>query len=530
MGSYSQLPALDIKPPESPLDTYARIAGIKSLLTQQQAAQQQMQQSQQEFPARLQQEQSAAQQAGTQAQMSQLDLQDRQGLSKALMDSYAPQPAQPSLQGAPSEATPAGEAAPAAPSGSAQDRYSSFLQKVQDPKYGISAAGQFQVMQQFNGMREQIAKTDKATLDATQSAQDQFAQSLQSVLQAPPEDRPLMWQLQVNKIRRDPTLSKYAQNVPPQYPGDQMAQSTLAHLLATKDFIDVAKTGAQLPGMEAESKEKTLEAAAPTMQQIQDATKTISTYEGISPAERQGLIAEVQHAPDWATVQKVQARADAAQSSGEMKQATLAQARAMMGNKFGEAGLTNNEKIWTDPQRGYATALAQANQTKDSIKAGADGNGLLTSLAPTMEVLGINHAAGMNRIQPQEAEAARVPGEWATRWNAWATKAMTGKLTPELARQGQQLMDVVVDAAYQRSLQSSQLIAKGHGLDYSQTPAMTKDGQITTLDQVMGKSTWAQSQIPAAVAKALSGVGAGIHTLSDGSKWQKDANGNITKQ
>ena len=253
--------------------------------------------------------------------------------------------------------------------------------------------------------------------------------------------------------------------------------------MAEQDIVAATKQKAELPGEAAKSQQEVQEAAKPTPQQVSDAANTIGTYEGISPQGRQGLITELRNAPDYQTLKGIQARADAQQSSGQMKQASLAQARALMGNKFGEAGLTANEKIWTDPQRGFAGALAQANQTKASIVAGADGNGLLTNLVPTMEVLGINHAAGINRISPQEAEAARVPPQWATAWNAWADKAAKGKLSPALAQQGQQLMDVVVNAAHQRAMQSSALIAKGHGIDPSQMPAMDMQGNLTTLDK-----------------------------------------------
>ncbi|HZK80277.1 MAG TPA: hypothetical protein VFC46_04400, partial [Humisphaera sp.] len=41
------------------------------------------------------------------------------------------------------------------------------------------------------------------------------------------------------------------------------------------------------------------------------------------------------------------------------------------------------------------------------------------------------------------------------------------------------------EGAYQKSLTSSQMIAKSHGLTPDQTPAMTKDGTVTTLDKVM---------------------------------------------
>src|SRR6185437_2309069 len=107
-----------------------------------------------------------------------------------------------------------------------------------------------------------------------------------------------------------------------------------------------------------------------------------------------------------------------------------------------------------------------------------------TNMVPTMEVLGINHAAGISRISPQEAEAAKVSPDWATRWNAWASKVSTGKLTPEMAKQGNQLMAIVVNAAHDRAVTSAQVIAKGHGLDPSQVPAMDTDGNLTTLDKV----------------------------------------------
>src|SRR5207245_9810281 len=112
----------------------------------------------------------------------------------------------------------------------------------------------------------------------------------------------------------------------------------------------------------------------------------------------------------------LEARADASDKAEQMHKDSLAQTKALMGEKFNEKADDAIAKLWTDPQHGFAGALAQANQTKASIKAGADGAGLMTSLVPTMEVLGINHAAGISRISPQEAAAARAPGGWAERW------------------------------------------------------------------------------------------------------------------
>ena len=48
-------------------------------------------------------------------------------------------------------------------------------------------------------------------------------------------------------------------------------------------------------------------------------------------------------------------------------------------------------------------------------------------------------------------------------------------------------MDIVVDGAYKKALTSSQFTANSHNLkDYSQVPAMNKDGSVTTLDKVTG--------------------------------------------
>ena len=261
-----------------------------------------------------------------------------------------------------------------------------------------------------------------------------------------------------------------------------------------------------------EEKQKT---AVPDDNDKKLATQTIATYEALPPAMRQGFIAEINNAPTIASMEKIQARADEAYKSEQIKQASLAQAKVMVGNKFGEAGLTANEKIWTDPQHGFAGVLAQAKQTENAIVAGADGNGLVTSMIPTMEVLGINHAAGISRISPQEAQAAGMPGSWSERWNAWADKAMKGKVSPELAKEGNALMDMVLDAAHSKAVSSSALIAKGHGIDPSQTPAMDLDGNLTTLDKVQGKLESKQSGPPQGATHTVKGPDGKMHYTND---------------
>lgn len=89
-------------------------------------------------------------------------------------------------------------------------------------------------------------------------------------------------------------------------------------------------------------------------------------------------------------------------------------------------------------------------QLNSSIDAAKDGNGLLTSFVPTMEVLGINAASGVHRISPAEAQAAQLPGGFVERFNAFVDKAATGKLSPELQQEGKALGHILMQGAYQR--------------------------------------------------------------------------------
>jgi hypothetical protein len=98
----------------------------------------------------------------------------------------------------------------------------------------------------------------------------------------------------------------------------------------------------------------------------------------------------------------------------------------------------------------YRATQQSVHQMQASIDAAKDGNGLLTSFVPTMEVLGINASNGVHRISPAEAQAAQLPGGWVERFNAWFDKATTGKLSPQLQSEGKQLGKILADSAYQR--------------------------------------------------------------------------------
>jgi hypothetical protein len=108
---------------------------------------------------------------------------------------------------------------------------------------------------------------------------------------------------------------------------------------------------------------------------------------------------------------------------------------------------------------------------------------LLTSLEPTMAALGVSSFAGVHRVPPTEAAAAGAPGGWAERFTAWADKSATGKLSPQLAKEGTQLFDELIDSKYQASVQASAMHAKGYNIPPANMPVMDREGNLTTLDK-----------------------------------------------
>lgn len=98
----------------------------------------------------------------------------------------------------------------------------------------------------------------------------------------------------------------------------------------------------------------------------------------------------------------------------------------------------------------YRATEQSVTQLTAAIDQAKDGNGLLTSFVPTMEVLGINASNGVHRISPAEAHAAGVPGGWAEQFNAWFDKASSGEISPQLQKEGKALAQILKTSAYQR--------------------------------------------------------------------------------
>jgi hypothetical protein len=221
--------------------------------------------------------------------------------------------------------------------------------------------------------------------------------------------------------------------------------------------------------------------------------KTLPGYTHIQRSEQDGLQQEAKNARTVAELDKVQERALQLETLGTNRdisqQNIRANKEAAVKSELGKKGLDDVIKTWTDPQHGFTQVQAQAEMTKNSIQAGADGNGLATSLTPTMVVLGVNNFGQTHRISPAEATAAGAPGGVAERFNAWITKASSGKLSPQLAKEGNDIMDNLIVSAHRKAIINTRVIAGNSGLDPSTVTVTDIHGNPDTLARQVQVST-----------------------------------------
>jgi hypothetical protein len=161
-------------------------------------------------------------------------------------------------------------------------------------------------------------------------------------------------------------------------------------------------------------------------------------------------------------------------------------------NQLQKNGLEQLDKIWTDPQHGYTQFLSQAQATKTAIEQSKNGSELASSLVPLMTVLGVNSYAGVHRINPVEYEnAGPAVGSVYRRLNALLDKAGSGSVPTATLNEASQLVDSLIGPKFDATLAGSQLISRNAKLDPKQTTIFDKNGQAATLDDVANGRTQA---------------------------------------
>lgn len=258
------------------------------------------------------------------------------------------------------------------------------------------------------------------------------------------------------------------------------AQDTIDLLNGQKKIVD-ANTDTLVAADKAKTAREHPEFAAPSAQQKTDAVATISTY-GKNDARYQGLIQEARDATTVQDLQKIQARADEFKKGDQMADAQRSFAKTQADIKRSDSVTKELTPVWT--KDGFSDTLQQANQLRLAAKQAQSGDGLMTAMLPTMEVLGINMAGKIRRISPTEYDAARTSPELVARWNQMYDAMSSGATTDKLAAQANALADLITNASHDKAVRNSQIIAQSYNLPHNQVSAMDHNGNVTTLDKV----------------------------------------------
>ena len=171
------------------------------------------------------------------------------------------------------------------------------------------------------------------------------------------------------------------------------------------------------------------------------------------------------------------------------------------------SAMTAAAKLYTDA----STALNQSQQLLDTIKAEQGGNKAAASAITVDQARSrISNSRAMGQVMHQvSSQSGNLMDKIEGRLRGIGG---TDSLPPDVVKDIASLATIQQRAA-QNNFQSGLQMLKMRGVDTAKIPVPTMP-----------------SAVPDPVKKALAGTGPGLHTLSDGSKWMKAADGSITAQ
>jgi hypothetical protein len=164
--------------------------------------------------------------------------------------------------------------------------------------------------------------------------------------------------------------------------------------------------------------------------------------------------------------------------------------RTTLSNELQKNGLSQLDKMFTDPVHGYTQFLAQAQETKSAVAAAKNGNELATSLTPLMTALGVVSFAGIHRINQYDInQSGPQVGSLYRKMNTILDKAGTGAIQPDTARETVEIMDQMINAKHHTLLQGARMVSQNAGLDPNTTAVMDRHGDPVNLGDVAWKGT-----------------------------------------
>jgi hypothetical protein len=303
-------------------------------------------------------------------------------------------------------------------------------------------------------LRAKVATATKEETDNTDKQHENLRSIYETVAKVPPApagDQENEWNRQMDLIRRNPSsAAAYGvdPNNLPEYPGASHMQEQ-ADILAASHNLHTEHTQA-------------LESEARSSQAATAASKEAREAGGTTPPSLTDIYKE----------KESNYRAELSRNVGFQ-------------NRLQQNGLSQLDKMFTDPIHGYTQFLAQAKVTQNTAANAKTGDELATSMAPLMTALGVVSFANIHRMNQTEVDSAGANvGSAGRRVMSYVYKMGAGKINPDTANEAIRLMDEMIEEKHQGLVQGASMIAKNNDLPPT-TTVMDKDGNTATLGDML---------------------------------------------
>lgn len=451
------LPALDVKPPQSnPFEDYGRILQMKNFIQQQQTGQ------------------LAQQRMGLENQQLSEEVQDDAKWRSVLQD--------PSFDGTPEM----------------------LLQK--GLKAGVGRKSYLTMQQAVTAHQQQLATLQKDQLDNLTKTQDVWRGQLQSIIDAPAEEKQNLWLQEKQKV---PQL---ASQLPDVYPGDDQAQAIANHLALGSTL---AKEASEQKTAAARQQEAQTNATRLAQQQNPSSPLYAPTPAYVSLQAQQGN--QTAQQIQTGEVQQAGRVAGAQEQAKFPYQLQIERVRQQVAQTF-QNNKDAQDKIEQSVLKPYEDKQSSVQELQTAIQQAQQGN-VTSARAVLLKLIGVANPDGTKRYNSAEADRLLSQGSIGQRFAGTVKNLLTGdNWTDKMAQDMQNFAEGQGEVAKANLNRGIANVNKLYGTNVG-----------TGLVQSGGSGGAASgTSIPANVAKALSTVGAGRHTLSDGSVWDKRADGTIT--
>jgi hypothetical protein len=462
------LPALAIKEPPSPLETYSKIIGLESMKLQQQGEQQQQQ-----------------------IQGSQLKDIDA---GRAMLAEMASVPSGTQI-------TP------------------EYIQKL-GGKYGASLNavnalqnGMLAVQQHVSEIAKNDAATKASNLETVTKQHDAARGQLMSIINGPQADKQTNWAKEIASAEQSGTIPRgQFSNV---YPGDEAAQALADHMalgsvLAKETTEKMSATGSYLRGATAANDFAAKQNPQSPLYSPTPAAVSLGAQQGNSTMQsiQSGQAAQA------GNVAGAEAKAKLPYEVEARRQGAIAQVQAQASQYAGNSALAKVQPHLvpaavadaTKVAQEYADAAAAADDMKTFIDLARAGNKIAYAYSPTEGVLTLNTARGVKRVNMPEIASYGGAGSAFDNVMGFLGKKATGASIPaDVLNDMESLHGAIASNAQTKYQNKLAVINQNYGSNFTPVQMQSAGGQIQVKDPQGGVHTFAD-QASADRFKKLAGI------------------------